>query len=74
MSAVWIKHGAPLLMPEAWLKLEDEKVTKAMEFPPYGWYLWCHEENPPKEKLALEDIGGSALPKSLIEGFEKILN
>jgi fatty-acyl-CoA synthase len=33
-------------------------------------------KNPPKEKLALEEyiVGGSALPKSLIEGFEKILD
>jgi fatty-acyl-CoA synthase len=33
------------------------------------------KKNPPKEKLALEEyiVGGSALPKSLIEGFEKIL-
>jgi fatty-acyl-CoA synthase len=31
------------------------------------------KKNPPKEKLALEEyVGGSAL-KSLIEGFEKIL-
>jgi hypothetical protein len=34
-----------------------------------------HEGKPTKEKLALQEyiVGGSALPKSLIEGFEKIL-
>jgi fatty-acyl-CoA synthase len=33
------------------------------------------KKNPPKKQLALEEyiVGGSALPKSLIEGFEKIL-
>jgi fatty-acyl-CoA synthase len=34
------------------------------------------KKNPPKKQLALEEyiVGGSALPKSLIEGFEKIWN
>jgi fatty-acyl-CoA synthase len=31
------------------------------------------KQNPPKEKLVLKEylVGGSALPKSLIEGFDK---
>ncbi|MEZ7498104.1 long-chain fatty acid--CoA ligase [Flavobacterium sp. Arc3] len=63
------------LNPEAIIKiLEEEKVTKANGVPTI-WLGVYHamKENPPKEKLALQEyiVGGSALPKSLIEGFEK---
>ncbi len=63
------------LQPEALIKiLEKEKVTKANGVPSI-WLGVYHalKMNPPKEKLALEEylVGGSALPKSLIEGFEK---
>lgn len=63
------------LQPEAIIKiLKEEKVTKANGVPTI-WLGVYHamKMNPPKEKLALEEylVGGSALPKSLIEGFEK---
>ncbi|NRT15389.1 fatty-acyl-CoA synthase [Flavobacterium sp. 28A] len=63
------------LQPEALISiLQAEKVTKANGVPTI-WLGVYHamKENPPKEKLALQEylVGGSALPKSLIEGFEK---
>ncbi|MEZ7504832.1 long-chain fatty acid--CoA ligase [Flavobacterium sp. Arc2] len=63
------------LNPEAIIKiLEEEKVTKANGVPTI-WLGVYHamKEKPPIEKLALQEyiVGGSALPKSLIEGFEK---
>ncbi|MET6990943.1 long-chain fatty acid--CoA ligase [Sediminicola arcticus] len=63
------------LQPEAIIKiLKEEKVNKANGVPTI-WLGVYHalKKNPPKEKLALEEylVGGSALPKSLIEGFEK---
>ncbi len=63
------------LGPQAIIKiLEKEKVTKANGVP--SIWMGVYEEmrkNPPKEKLVLEEylVGGSALPASLIEGFEK---
>jgi len=63
------------LGPQAIIKiLEKEKVTKANGVP--SIWMGVYEEmrkNPPKEKLMLEEylVGGSALPASLIEGFEK---
>jgi fatty-acyl-CoA synthase len=63
------------LQPEALIKiLEDEKVTKANGVPTIWLGIYdSMKKNPPKKKLALEEyiVGGSALPKSLIEGFEK---
>ena len=63
------------LQPEAIIKmLKEEKVNKANGVPTIwlGVY-YALKNNPPKEKLALEEylVGGSALPKSLIEGFDK---
>ncbi|REG79579.1 long-chain fatty acid--CoA ligase [Algoriphagus antarcticus] len=63
------------LQPESIIKiLIEEKVNKANGVPTI-WLGVYHEmkKNPPREKLALEEyiVGGSALPKSLIEGFEK---
>jgi fatty-acyl-CoA synthase len=63
------------LQPEAIIKiLKEEKVNKANGVPTI-WLGVYHamKMNPPKEKLALEEylVGGSALAKSLIEGFEK---
>jgi fatty-acyl-CoA synthase len=63
------------LQPEAIIKiLKEEKVNKANGVPTI-WLGVYHalKKNPPEEKLALEEylVGGSALPKSLIEGFEK---
>lgn len=63
------------LQPEAIIKiLIEEKVNKANGVPTIwlGVY-YALKMNPPKEKLALEEylVGGSALTKSLIEGFEK---
>lgn len=63
------------LQPEAIIKiLKEEKINKANGVPTI-WLGVYHalKMNPPKEKLALEEylVGGSALPKSLIEGFEK---
>jgi fatty-acyl-CoA synthase len=62
------------LQPEAIIKiLIEEKVNKANGVPTI-WLGVYHalKKNPPKEKLALKEylVGGSALPKSLIEGFE----
>jgi fatty-acyl-CoA synthase len=63
------------LQPDAIIKiLIEEKVNKANGVPTI-WLGVYHalKKNPPKEKLALEEylVGGSALPKSLTEGFEK---
>jgi acyl-CoA synthetase (AMP-forming)/AMP-acid ligase II len=63
------------LQPDAIIKiLKEEKVNKANGVPTI-WLGVYHamKKNPPKEKLALEEylVGGSALPKSLIAGFEK---
>ncbi|MDO9552780.1 long-chain fatty acid--CoA ligase [Rhodonellum sp.] len=63
------------LQPDSIIKiLQEEKVTKANGVPTI-WLGVYHamKMNPPKEKLALEEylVGGSALPKSLIESFEK---
>jgi fatty-acyl-CoA synthase len=63
------------LQPEALIKiLQTEKVTKANGVPTIWLGVYdAMKKNPPKEKLALQEyiVGGSALPKSLIEGFEK---
>ena len=63
------------LQPDAIIKmLREEKVTKANGVPSI-WLGVYHamKLNPPSEKLALREylVGGSALTKSLIEGFEK---
>ena len=63
------------LQPEALIEiLQAEKVTKANGVPTI-WLGVYHamKANPPKEKLALKEylVGGSALPKSLIEDFER---
>jgi fatty-acyl-CoA synthase len=63
------------LQPEALIKiLEDEKVTKANGVPTiwlgiYDAMKKIHQKATSEEYI----VGGSALPKSLIEGFEKIL-
>ncbi|WP_242206516.1 long-chain fatty acid--CoA ligase [Aestuariivivens insulae] len=73
--------GTDMVMPSSHLNPEDlikilkeEKVTKATGVPTI-WLGIYHEmkKNPPKEKLALKEyvVGGSALPESLIEAFEK---
>jgi fatty-acyl-CoA synthase len=63
------------LQPDALIKiLQEEQVTKANGVPTIWLGIYdAMKKNPPKEKLALEEyiVGGSALPKSLIEGFEK---
>ncbi len=73
--------GATMVLPSSNLQpdaiiqmLEKEKINKANGVPTI--WLGVYEalkKNPPKEKLALEEylVGGSALPQSLIEGFEK---
>jgi fatty-acyl-CoA synthase len=63
------------LQPEALIKIMiAEKVNKANGVPTI-WLGVYHElkKNPPSEKLVLEEylVGGSAVPKSLIEGLEK---
>ncbi|MEB2786755.1 long-chain fatty acid--CoA ligase [Algoriphagus persicinus] len=63
------------LNPEAIINmLKEEKITKANGVPTI-WLGVYHamKMSPPKEKLALKEylVGGSALPKSLLEGFEK---
>ncbi|MGN6266952.1 MAG: long-chain fatty acid--CoA ligase [Ginsengibacter sp.] len=63
------------LQPEAIIKiLSDEKVTLANGVPSIWLGVYADlKKNPPKEKLALKEyaVGGSALPASLIENFEK---
>ena len=78
---VCILSGSTMVMPSLHLQpepmiriLSEEKVTKANGVPTI--WMGVYEEmkkNPPKEKLLLEEylVGGSALPASLIEGFEK---
>ena len=73
--------GSDMVMPSSNLKpdalikiLIEEKVTKANGVP--SIWLGVYDEmkkNPPKEKLALEEylVGGSALPMSLINNFER---
>ncbi len=63
------------LGPQTIIKiLQEEKVTKANGVP--SIWMAVYEEmkkNPPKNKLILKEyiVGGSALPASLIEGFDK---
>ncbi len=63
------------LQPEALINiLEKEKVNKANGVPSIWLGVYsAMKMNPPKQKLALKEylVGGSALTKSLIEGFEK---
>tara|TARA_R110002050_G_scaffold109796_3_gene221148 strand:- start:19237 stop:20865 length:1629 start_codon:yes stop_codon:yes gene_type:complete len=63
------------LQPEALIKiLKEEKVNKANGVPTIWLGVYqAMKKNPPQKKLALKEylVGGSALPKSLIEGFEK---
>jgi fatty-acyl-CoA synthase len=56
--------------------LEDEKVTKANGVPTIWLGIYDAMKKIHQKQLALEEyiVGGSALPKSLIEGFEKIWN
>ena len=73
--------GSDIVMPSCHLQanalveiLRKEKVTKANGVPTI--WMGIYEEmkkNPPKERLALEEylVGGSALPASLISGFDK---
>ncbi|GAA4278073.1 long-chain fatty acid--CoA ligase [Aquimarina mytili] len=72
--------GAAMVLPSSNLQpdaiihmLEREKINKANGVPTI--WLGVYEalkKNPPKEELTLEEylVGGSALPQSLIEGFE----
>ncbi len=76
-----ILAGATMVMPSANLQpeaiikmLADEKVTKANGVPTIWLGVYeAMKKNPPKEKLALQEylVGGSALPPSLIQAFEK---
>lgn len=78
---VCLLSGSTMVMPSSNLNpeaiinmLQAEKITKANGVPTI-WRGVYHalKKNPPKEKLALKEylVGGSALPKSLLEGFEK---
>lgn len=63
------------LQPDAIIQiLTQEKITIANGVPTIWLGVYdAMKKNPPKEKLALKEflVGGSALPPSLIEGFEK---
>ncbi|MCB0376309.1 MAG: AMP-binding protein, partial [Sinomicrobium sp.] len=63
------------LQPEAVIRiLSQEKINKANGVPTIWMGVYeAMKKNPPKEKLALEEyiVGGSALPVSLIEAFER---
>ncbi len=78
---VCLLSGSTMVMPSSNLNpeaiitmLQVEKITKANGVPTI-WLGVYHalKKNPPKEKLALKEylVGGSAIPKSLLEGFEK---
>ncbi|MCP9237702.1 long-chain fatty acid--CoA ligase [Lewinella sp. JB7] len=78
---VCVMAGADMVMPSSNLQpaalvdiLQRERVTRANGVPTI-WLGIYHElkKNPPAEKLALREyvVGGSALPKSLIAGFER---
>lgn len=78
---VCLLSGSTMVMPSSNLNpeaiinmLQVEKITKANGVPTI-WMGVYHElkKNPPKEKLALKEylVGGSAVPKSLMEGFDK---
>ncbi len=63
------------LQPEALIQiLEQENITIANGVPTIWLGVYeAMKKNPPKQKLALREyvVGGSALPPSLIEAFEK---
>lgn len=73
--------GAEMVMPslhfqpDAMIKiLTEEKINKANGVPTIWMGIYdAMKKNPPKEKLLLKEylVGGSALPISLIKGFEK---
>lgn len=78
---VCLLAGANMVLPSSNLQpaaliriLQEEQVTRANGVPTI--WLGIYEElknNPPAEPLALEEyvVGGSALPASLIEAFER---
>jgi len=78
---VCLLAGADMVMPGCHLQpvalieiMQQEKITIAIGVPTI--WLGVYEalkKNPPKEKLAMKEylVGGSAMPQSLIEGFEK---
>jgi fatty-acyl-CoA synthase len=78
---IGIMAGADIVMPSCHLQaaplisiMEKEKVTLATGIPTIWLAIYdALMKNPPKSKLALNEFwcGGSALPKSLIEGYEK---
>lgn len=78
---VCLLAGAEMVLPSANLQpaalvriLQQEKVTRANGVPTIWLGIYQElKDNPPKEPLALEEyvVGGSALPKSLIEAFER---
>ena len=73
--------GADMIMPSCHLQpaalieiIQQEKVTFATGVPTIWLGIYdVLKKNPPTEKLPLREfmVGGSALPQSLIEGFEK---
>lgn len=73
--------GADMIMPSCHLQptalvelMQQEKITFATGVPTIWLGIYdVMKKNPPKEKLLLREfmVGGSALPQSLIEGFEK---
>lgn len=73
--------GADMVMPSCHLQpaalieiIQQEKVTFATGVPTIWLGIYdVLKKNPPAEKLPLREfmVGGSALPQSLIEGFEK---
>ncbi|THH36552.1 long-chain fatty acid--CoA ligase [Neolewinella litorea] len=78
---VCLLAGTEMVMPSSNLQpaaliriLQQEKVTKANGVPTIWLGIYQElKQHPPAEPLALQEyvVGGSALPKSLIEGFEK---
>ncbi|MEP7319109.1 MAG: long-chain fatty acid--CoA ligase, partial [Panacibacter sp.] len=73
--------GADMVMPSCHLQptalielLQQEKITFATGVPTIWLGIYdAMKKDPPKEKLLLREfmIGGSAMPQSLVEGFEK---
>ncbi len=76
-----VLSGADMVLPSLHLQpnalinmLQKEKITKANGVPTIWLGVYeAMKKSPPEQPLALEEyvVGGSALPASLIEGFEK---
>jgi fatty-acyl-CoA synthase len=71
-TLVLIWYFPPLQLKRLLIFKKKKKITKANGVPTSGWGLSRNEAKPTQRELVLKEyFGGSALPKSLIEGFDK---